>query len=109
MRTPTIKSLCVKWQKRLGLSDWDIKIEVVHSDALQGDQAAVLTTATLRRATVRIADVNTEIEQSIIHELLHIHFALIDERFTKLENLIYEQAIEAIAWGLYNTEYVQTK
>jgi hypothetical protein len=94
-----------EWQKRLRLQDWLIKARICRSHELPDVMA--VPTLPKKMALIKILDHNDydptcvfpqDMEDSLVHELLHLHFAplgLDDDKYIELE-----QAIESIASGL---------
>lgn len=100
-----------EWQKRLRLQDWIITAKIKRGRDLSNDsQANVHYVLPKKMATISIMDpidyppdsmVPQDMEDSLVHELLHLHFAPIsdddddDKYYTAME-----QMIESIASGL---------
>ncbi len=101
-----LNALCSKWQKRLGLQNWNISIKfgIPEQDCL----AEIIKhhNSTTALITIRSQDypipntlINQDIEHSIIHELLHLHF-LIRESAGWHESVMTEQSINSITNAL---------
>ena len=43
--------------------------------------------------------IKRDVEYTVVHELVHIHFAIIDN-FTGTDNMLYEQAVHRMATAL---------
>jgi len=104
-----------EWQKILRLQDWRIKIrfataeelkEATDADAIGGCQSLVeAREANLLLLPPEALNPNDEreqdIENTIVHELLHCHFAAFKSDDSQVQ-LAQEQAIEAISEALVN-------
>ena len=100
------------WQKRLRLQDWIIKVHIVRGRdmKLEECQAEVSWTIAKKTATVRIIDPldypsdvtdPQDMENSLIHELLHLHLAPITGGDVDgVFHIAEEQAIESITSGI---------
>ena len=99
------------WRDALGLSDWTL--DVCYSRFYAMDNAYGRTTikTCLKYAAVQLKpsldaedfDANFDIEQTLVHELLHIklwHHGHPD--FESLEGTMAEQTIDTLAWSLVN-------
>ena len=99
-----------QWQRALRLQDWEVKVaarreRAMHSDDCEGCNRYQ---PALKRASIHIRDVLDDPEDAdfppdpeatIVHELLHLHFAPF--YVTKgLVNIFQEQAIEVITQSL---------
>lgn len=109
MDQKTLEALLAEWQKTLRLQDWDIEIDVarrvdMHRMDVDGQCRWVLCN---KSAFIRILDpidhnpsmiAPCDPERTLVHELLHLHFAPFCELGS--ETYQHEQAIEAIAEAL---------
>jgi hypothetical protein len=94
------------WQQRLRLQDWAVEIVMERAYDLGDYWGKIHVAEDKRRARIRIMDpidlspaaiAPYDMDQIIVHELLHIHLYPI----TKAEDSMpEEQAIEAISWAL---------
>ncbi|MGE5572944.1 MAG: hypothetical protein ACM3ZU_08010 [Bacteroidota bacterium] len=111
MTQEALETLCRTWQKRLRLQDWIVEVRVVRARdmATEGDLGNSMWNLTARRAIVKLLDpidhspedqVPYDPEQTLVHELLHIHFALCDTKPETPERTAQEQAIDSIASAL---------
>jgi hypothetical protein len=100
-----------EWQKRLRLQDWNIDVKIKRArDILDGCQAEVNWVLTKKMAIISIMDPfdypsdsmePQDMEDSLVHELLHLHLAPISNYGNDDNYQIFEeQAIESIASGL---------
>ena len=83
MTKKQITELVRKWSKRLGLNHYDITIYTPTND--DGEYAgSCKATPEYLRATIRInlSEPEDEIENTILHELLHIVMWKLDKRIT---------------------------
>lgn len=110
MNEAELKELCVLWQKRLRLQDWNVRLEVVSARDLDGGFANCRMVLREKSALIRIVDpadstsADTEVvgerdvEEDVIHELLHLHaepFSPDDHDSTDYEAI--EQAVGVLA------------
>lgn len=101
------------WQKRLRLQDWDITAEFSLAKDIQNEGALGETRIipNWKTADIKLLSVsemseddlrNGDIEQTLVHELLHLHtdalFYMTDQ--SKPLSIINEQLIEAISHAL---------
>lgn len=101
------------WQKCLRLQDWDIEAEIVPMSKLQETwhRGECEWIEQLRAAKIYILSADDyknsgsicsyDMEQTLVHELLHLHFVSIDiDKYY----MPIEQAIEAISRALISME-----
>ena len=104
---------CQEWQKRLRLADWDVDVKVVpamdmYTTQLQGSVHWQMTERTANIKLVTPEDAAKQnpvrpysIEETLIHELLHLHMAPFEpDTSQQAECLAMEFAINAIAGAL---------
>jgi hypothetical protein len=107
-----LQKACALWQKRLRLQDWDVRVRVRRKAQMSAEKCRACVDADLRlkEALIEIQDpidytpkiwVN-DMEQSLVHELLHLHFAPFEAEEGTAELVAQEQAIELIACALVN-------
>lgn len=102
------KQLLEKWQKRLGLTDWviDLRDNMTPDEmSLQGvagqcewqevKKAAVISIIKPECYGERITPFN--FERTLVHELLHIKFCLLDDSGNALQDRVLHQIIEDLA------------
>jgi len=81
-----------KWQKNLRLQDWDIKLVLVEKEWRKtGD---IKIDADDRVAVLMVNVFNpkqTNLEQLIIHELLHLKLWGLDQMIESLINVVYDE------------------
>jgi hypothetical protein len=95
--------LLKKWQAILRLQDWDITIKYKRHYDMDDNKAGGVSWIK-RRKIARISvldpiDIGTgwnseDVEATVVHELLHIQFCMIDD-FSGVSADLFEQAIEA--------------
>ena len=82
------------WQKRLGLQDWDVTLEVVRGTDLKPKTLGNIHWDTERKtATIRVLDpadyklplhaMLEDIEFTVVHELIHLEIAPVLSHFTR--------------------------
>lgn len=105
------------WQEKLRLQDWIIEVKIKRGmDMMSETSACVNWTLSKKMATISILDPidyppncmgERDMENDLVHELLHLHFAPISDHFGENRSVystFEEQAIESIAFGLVETE-----
>lgn len=102
-----LTALCKKWQKILKLEDWEICPHWADEGELENDNELANIFPVVQRKHACIYVLNPEaaeklegfpsnIESTILHELLHLHFALFLHEENPVYMMIEEQAIHAI-------------
>ena len=102
-----LSKLSAKWQKILRLQDWEVDINFYRSRDFTNSDALEECTFNInaRDAVIKILDpidfeTEYDIEEVVVHELLHLHFA----QWTVDNNYICptsaEQGIDCIAQAL---------
>lgn len=104
MSQKSLDRLLSLWQKRLRIQDWDISASIRPHETVDGygltNYNNKLMTATIRLCSPETASATLGgqpylLEQTLIHELLHLEFAG-EPATTQVE-----QGIDRIAWALY--------
>lgn len=107
-----ITVLCAEWQQILGLQDWDVKPGIYRASRFNVAEAQAECNWTLKKKTalIRILDPTDypenimwpqDLEQSLVHELLHLHMAPFDDtKSGSPEEIMMEQATDLIAKAL---------
>jgi hypothetical protein len=105
-----LQRLCAQWQKRLRVQDWDVRVRVKrrHQMELESKRAGCNYSLKLKEALIEIQSPldyqpsvwPNDMEQSLVHELLHLHFALFSADDETPEGVAQEQAIDLIASAL---------
>lgn len=110
MNLKTLQQFCQKWQQILKLMDWDVSVKVVSSEEIDDAEGLVTWDLGKKVADIKIAkpeEYSTDamrphnIEHTLVHELLHLHFAPFNVK-AGLKATSQEQAINAIAEALVN-------
>jgi hypothetical protein len=97
------------WQQKLRLLDWKVTITFARKDDIDDDcQASVNWNLHSRTAVIKVLDprdytseldVPQDIEDSVCHELVHLHLAYWDTK-NKAADVQMEQAIESLTEAL---------
>lgn len=106
-----LRQLCAEWQKILRLQDWDVVVQISRRDDTFGNSTMgqVRFNLELKQALIKIIDpidyptnviYPQDMETTLVHELLHLHFAPFDAENDTPAEIAQEQAIEAISKGL---------
>ena len=98
---------CRQWQQLLKLQDWDVSvtIESLDNEDIEGDVTWVLEK---KFADIRLTSEHPDamrpydMEQTLVHDLLHLHFAPFDAKSKTVKAIAQEQTINAIASALVN-------
>lgn len=95
-----LRRLCREWQDRLGLAHWHIDAEIVRGAEIDDNLGQVDVAIERECALVRLKtheDYHSafpyDIEQTLVHELLHIVFDMAGVE----GNEMFEQAVDRIA------------
>lgn len=102
------KELLKKWQKKLGLTDWliDLRDNCLPGDfVLENVSGECEYNLTHKSAIIRIINptcygdrlIPFNYEKTLVHELLHIKFGLIDNTDNQIHDTIVHQLIEEFA------------
>ena len=102
------KELLAKWQKRLGLTDWviDLRDNCVPDDMeLPSVAGECVWQEVNKTAVIRIIKPECygeriapfDFEKTLVHELLHIKFCLLEESGNPLQDRVLHQIIEDLA------------
>ncbi len=103
--TKKAETLLHDWQLRLGLLDWDITVKVVSYNDIQG-WGCINWNLTEKAADMKLMHPDDaspdairpyDIEATLVHELLHLHFAPFAADAETLEETFQEQAINALS------------
>jgi len=102
------------------LNDWDIKIFIARERDMfnPGTQGGCRWELKNKMAIIKILDPvdydpdipwEQDMEKTLVHELLHLHFAPFDKYEADcMEGIVMEQAIDAIAKALVETKRENT-
>jgi hypothetical protein len=102
------KELLKKWQKKLRLTDWTIKLndKATYADFTLTDCVGEVSyVEATKTAVIRVLRpdlygnqiVPFNLEKTLVHELLHLKFSLLDESGNDLQNRIVHQLVEEFA------------
>lgn len=113
---PDLAALIAYWKKALRLDSWRIQAEYIPNlCTAEGAEVYGLCSHVADNRTARIQirapetpiadglDPNAKVEEIVIHELLHLHFAPFETR-SPAEVVAEEQAVWSIAEALYNVK-----
>lgn len=101
-----VKRWITKWQRTLKLQDWDIVVTIEPREDLDGADGDCGHTLGRKHGIIRLARYRkSEVEctfydpeQTLVHELLHLHFAPFEsKRNGSPEDISQEQAIDTMA------------
>lgn len=109
-----LTELCAEWQKRLRLTDWRVSIKYTRASEGLGENEGRCTWNLHRKeACIEVLDpvdhptnkaFPCDTEVTVVHELVHLHFAPFDAEEESAESVAQEQAIECIAQALVEAE-----
>lgn len=99
---------CEEWQRRLKLQDWDISVKIIPHRESEDSWGSVRWNLQEKFADIKLLDPADQsssmrpysMEETLVHELLHLHLAPLD--VSEAKGLAQEQAINAIARALVN-------
>lgn len=103
-----VRSIGALWQKRLRLQDWDIEFTVRRERDMSqtGLMGECFQAEEHRRAEIVVLDpidhdpetwLPYDLDQTIVHELLHLHFGWLGSNDDSRETVCLEQAINALS------------
>ncbi|WP_416149421.1 hypothetical protein ACM26V_00025 [Salipaludibacillus sp. HK11] len=104
------------WQKVLGLQDWDVQVKKARAEAFDGDREGECEyLSNSKTARIRILDEShyptdawdeQDMELTLVHELLHLHFSAIRDLAYELDHYVMfeEQAINKMSQALVHLE-----
>lgn len=108
-----LQSLCDYWQKRLRLLDWKLTIRYSKPNEIADCRGYVNSFPNLKSAEIIILDQTSELakqflfttfeklQHTLVHELLHLHFAPFkNQSVSPLHNTMEEQIVECLAQAL---------
>ena len=96
-----LNSYLEKWIKILGLSEWTIRAKITRSEELSdnGNQGEVCKVNVTRMASIKLRDPidwpsdcmgEYDMEEVLVHELLHCSFSLLDTDHELRENVQHQ-------------------
>lgn len=99
-----------EWKPVLRLQDWQIRCEVCRADSMDGAYGTCKAIASKRQALIRILDPDEviphhyiwefDLEQVVVHELLHCYTHLIEDAQEIENSMMLEQMVDGLAWTL---------
>lgn len=103
----SIYELTEKWQKCLRLQDWDIVVKIKRMEDMPKNLGECVSSLTKKQAIISLLEPNDtsngdfpyDMEETLVHELLHIHFIEADDENGCCPDGV-EQAIEEVARAL---------
>jgi hypothetical protein len=116
MQTDRLPQTMQKWQRRLGLSDWEIEVAYLSCIDINQAQGRVTTNSNAQTAQIRLMspddrqknDPNDrDIELDLVHELIHVRLwavAPTGAERSELEAKCLEQAIDWMARAMLSAE-----
>lgn len=110
----SLEASCREWQGILRLMDWDVHVKLVRGWEMGTPLAQSDTHIEGNRATVKLVEWRdipddertdaafTDMEHSLVHELLHVMFAPFEGKVPgeSLEHEFLEQSINKLAYAL---------
>jgi len=106
MKDEQITKLVSKWQTRLKLAHWDVKLEILdHDNFIDGVTGDVTYDYKYLNATIRLARnlsggvlmSRAKLTHNAIHELLHLHLVGLNIANETPEHTVEEQAIQILS------------
>jgi hypothetical protein len=107
--------LCKNWQSVLRLKDWDIKVGFsTRNEMVEGARGLCIPEIETKTAIIRVLEEKCyddgpwpyDAEETLIHELLHLHFLPMKIQPDTAENTAQEQAINLISAALVELKKV---
>lgn len=117
MTEERLKELAKEWQKKLRIQDWDVDVSFKRHFEMGGGNilGECCSTPAVRKSTIHILipeDVETpqsdyNLEESLVHELLHVHFSEWEDHFPEGDVMpaSYEAGIDAVSKALVALKY----
>lgn len=115
LETEELAQMLGFWMDILKLKEWDVKVKICRArDMQEGTAGTINWEVNHKDAFIRLLDPidypedsmrDQDMEETLVHELLHLHFSTISENFgggknNEFYSLFEEQAICSIAAGL---------
>lgn len=104
MTISDLEVLVHKWQERMRLLDWDIAVTFATKEETETFNGLCIPFLHSRTAEITIANEDaddgrtlTDVEITVVHELLHIYFAPFKTECGTLAETAEEQAINALS------------
>ena len=111
-----VQKYLTKWRRKLRLDDWRIKLVIVQENyaTRHGESGSVYGSTEvqteLKCALIKIAEPGTdrvalaELEATVVHELLHLHFDLYPWGEDATRDRLMEQTVDCLAICLIKTD-----
>lgn len=100
--------LVKKWKSLLGLDGWNVSFEVDHPHKVEVDGELVQgwsrVNRNLRTVKIKVAEGIQDLEQTVVHELLHAYFDLQGMDRKDYEYVRSEQGVEMCACALVSLD-----
>lgn len=110
MTQAELEALCAKWQRILRLQDWDVVPKLVRWHEMPTDRLGECDHRLSKKmAVIRVLDPNDappnnawphDPEKTLVHELLHLHFAPFRAEPDTPADVAQEQVIDTLARAL---------
>ena len=109
-------ALLKEWQEALDLNDWTITIDLLNAEDVGNNKAyqEADIQEDIKAAVIHVAhywqlaDYTQELynfERTLIHELLHIKFSLLDDEENSLQSRVLHQIVDDLSKSFYITKY----
>jgi hypothetical protein len=108
-----LQGLCDRWQKKLRLQDWRLTVRYSTPGEVIDCRGFVNSYPNLKAADIIILDQTSELaekfdfttfeklQHTLVHELLHLHFAPFKHQtISSLHNTLEEQIVECLSQAL---------
>ena len=102
-----LETACREWQKRLRLDAWDVRVGIARERDLEGGgrSGEVSYSIEAGKAVIRLLDPTDypdldfpqDMEITLVHELLHLKFAVFTPQEDTLAHRLFEQTVESMA------------
>lgn len=108
-----LKHICLEWQDRLRLRDWNVEIRWAKYKEIDDDCGATVSwNDNQKHATILMRPtefyesgvVAESVELRIIHELLHLHLWYIEDH-TPMQKIAEENAVHFISSALFHLKH----
>lgn len=105
-----LKTLCNKWQQILNLQHWDVFVKLCRLSEFDDydSQGEIDYTIESGKSIIKIIDsadypqspFMQDMEQTLVHELLHLKFSAFEPNINTLEYSFFENTINSLATTL---------
>lgn len=90
---PAMQGMLEKWQSRLGLMDWRVRLEF-RDPSIFNEKGRIDWDGEVKRATIVLRQDDPDIETTLVHELLNLHFIDCEIALNILEPFLGSVALE---------------